>query len=219
MKKKGNNNSNNKNKNKKGGGSSNNKGNKDSINPIFHIQQQNKKRDEINVKNNIKNKLKNRNSGGRLEDVDDITLEEYKKSEINTLKRIRNHVYEGGDEFDNFDILGDGDDGEYNPEDYKQQVFTFSEGDVGSLDFMSDEQLFQMKRQLKKQKVIKEEFNDQDDDDDDDEDSNKNATKMSKKEKAKRKLERRLEEAKNIHFQNLAPSNENKAESKGGAEL
>ncbi|KAK5583664.1 hypothetical protein RB653_005262 [Dictyostelium firmibasis] len=187
-------------------------------NPILHAQQQQIKKDfehrPINIKKKNANDYSRINADERLEDVDDISYEEYKKSEINTKLRVKDHVFEGGDEYDNFDILGSDDDC------FADNIFEFDTTDYGSTDFLSDDQISQFKRQLKKDNVSKEyhlkggqdndnnkkknkKNNDDDDEDDDDENNNKNQTKLSKKEKERIKQEKRLQEAKKIQFKEL----------------
>ncbi|KAM9956655.1 hypothetical protein ACTFIR_003381 [Dictyostelium discoideum] len=193
--------------------------------PILHAQQQQIKKDyqhrPINIKKKHANDYSRVNSDERLEDVDDISYEEYRQSEINTKLRVKDHVFEGGDEFDNFDILNSDDDC------FGDNIFEFDTADYGSTDFLSDDQISQFKRQLKKDNISKEYHlkdqndnnnnnnknkkknknnnDDDDEDDEDDENNNKNQTKLSKKEKERIKQEKRLQEAKEIQFKELPP--------------
>ncbi|EGG21659.1 hypothetical protein DFA_01545 [Cavenderia fasciculata] len=130
-----------------------------------------------------------RGKDGELEDVDDISIKEYKRSEENSLKRLRNHVYEGGDGFDNFDILDDA----------SNTVFAYATDDIASTEILGPDQLHLNKHKVKKSKLEQDMEKEMDD-----EINLKGMTpKLSKKEKLKKRIRDRMELAKNIHFAKL----------------
>ncbi|EGC37825.1 hypothetical protein DICPUDRAFT_149527 [Dictyostelium purpureum] len=180
-----------------------------SLNPVLQKQQLstvNKKlllQEKFDKKKKVIKKITNK----RLEDVDDISAADYKKSEENTLKRVRDHVYDDGDDLDNYDILGSDD------ELPQENIFTFDASDIGSTDFMNDEQVAKFKNHLKKNKMTKEfaaldrnsHNKNYEPRDEDDEEETINKTKLSKREKEKLKLEKKLVEAKMVAFKKMDP--------------
>eukprot|EP01133_Synstelium_polycarpum_P015075 gene15075-17847_t len=138
-----------------------------------------------------------RGTKGELEDVDDISLKEYRQSEINTLKRLRDHVLKDADQHDHYDILAD--DNNIAP-----TVFAYSNDDIASLEILGPEQQHLNTHQVKRSKRTIEEENAAAEAADELARSN-SINKLSKKEKAKKKLQRKLTEAKSIQFMDLPP--------------
>ncbi|GAM17498.1 hypothetical protein SAMD00019534_006730, partial [Acytostelium subglobosum LB1] len=134
-----------------------------------------------------------RGDGGELEDVDDISIEEYKKSEINTLKRVRDHVLDHGDALDNFDILDD-----------SQTVFTYASDDIASLEILGQDQQH-LNRGGKRYQGLDADLDALENLQQQQAEQANNQQKMGRKEKARRKLEKKLHEAKMIHFKELPP--------------
>ncbi|KYQ93723.1 hypothetical protein DLAC_05112 [Tieghemostelium lacteum] len=170
------------------------------VDPLKELQNAKKERKVVIKKRKVQI------NENRLEDVDDITLEEYKQSEINTLKRVRDHVFEGGDEFDNFDILGENGDFEEEP------VFEFTQSDIASTEILNDEQIYQLRKKHKSSNIIpKDDFidntqvNEEDEEDEKSKQEQQNKTKMSKKEKERLAIEKKLLEARKIQFALLQP--------------
>ncbi|EFA85353.1 hypothetical protein PPL_02356 [Heterostelium album PN500] len=163
------------------------------LNPIKDIQ--NNERKKLVQAQLQKQRLKSfkrtkssRGNDGELEDVDDISLAEYRQSEVNTDKRQKDHVYEGGDEYDDFDILNGS----------SMPVFEYAADDIASMEILGQDQQH-LNRGGRKMRT-------QEDIDEDNENSianNNNIRKMSKKEKAKQKFDKKIKDAKMIHLKQL----------------